>query len=139
MQSVPVLFLKNTLFHSYRDPRLFSWRFPGLKQVSECQFMTRVGTKIGKDCETETRGAHSLGSIRLQERNSLSALPESCSSCTADTCVGRMGGAVTSGSLASLGLGVSPKFLHQSVGFQLLYPSSKVSLLKLKDTVDVCS
>lgn len=51
--------------------------------------------------------------------------------------VTRVGDAVTSSSLASSSLGASPKLLYRPAGFQL-YPSSKVSPLKLKDAVSVC-
>lgn len=70
-------FLKIHSFTVIRDPRLFSLKISWMKQVLECQFMTRIAMKMGKDCETEEcqgEGGPSLGSVQLQEDNSPSAL-----------------------------------------------------------------
>lgn len=116
-------------FTVIRSPRLFFLKISWLKQVSKCQFMTRIDTKIGKGCEIrECQGEEgptpwAVSSCRRRTPHL------HCLIAAAAALLTHVGGAVTSGLLASSGLGTSPKLLHQPVGFQL-YPSSKASPLK---------
>lgn len=131
------VFKKIHCFTVIRGPRLFSLKISWVKQISECQFMIRINTKVGKDCETgecQGEGGPTPWAVSSCRRR---APHLHCSIAAAAALVTRVGDAVTSSSLASFGLGASPKLLHRPAGFRL-YPSSKVSPLKLKDAVNVC-
>lgn len=99
--------------------------------------MIRIDTKVGKDCETgecQREGWPTAWAVSSCRRRT----PQlHCSIAAAAALLTHVGDAVTSSSLANFGLEASPKLLHRRVGFQL-YPSSKVSPLKLKDAVNVC-